>query len=569
MVIIEYLRRRPALVLLVLLTVTFIPFLGETLFNTKGEPREAIVAVSMFQQGDFILPVSNGGDMPYKPPMLAWCIALVSFLTGGEVTEFTSRMPSAVALIVMTFVVYLIARRYTSQSKAMMSALISVTAFEVFRAGYACRVDMLLTMFIVTSLFLLYHNYLKNKQIFSVGAILLMSGAVLTKGPVGAVLPAMVAWTFYLLRGENFWRASLLTAANFLLSLVIPMLWYIAAWKQGGDDFLALMLEENVGRFTGTMSYESHLNPWYYNVITVVAGLLPYTLLLLFSLFGLKYAKPKISLSGSRFFAWVKSLREANPWILFNALVVILIFVFYCIPSSKRSVYLLPIYPSLAFFIAHYVHYLYKRTPRALKIYSGIIAAIPVLLLIVLIAIKISDLRLGKPSADMFLESFDESSVGIMGIIAIAASLVMSYFTFRAIRSLSGRVAVRRAIVTLLAIYWSFSAVYQPLALNAKSDVVIAKQLEECGFCKENPIYGWCAGEMMRYYTVNFYLGDSVINCEKQMPECGTMIIGEQDLEKWLDKYGNSYFYELVLDTNHRSCDTKQNVLIVKFGQKC
>ena len=55
MAIIEYLRRRPALVLLLVLIVTFIPFLGEALYNTKGEPREAIVAVSMFQQGDYIL----------------------------------------------------------------------------------------------------------------------------------------------------------------------------------------------------------------------------------------------------------------------------------------------------------------------------------------------------------------------------------------------------------------------------------------------------------------------------------------------------------------------------------
>ena len=568
MAIIEYLRRRPALVLLLVLTVTFIPFLGETLFNTKGEPREAIVAVSMFQQGDYILPVSNGGDIPYKPPMLAWCIALVSLLTGGEVTEFTSRMPSAVALIVMTFVVYLVARRYTSQSKAMMSALISVTAFEVYRAGFACRVDMLLTMFIVTSLFLLYDNYLKNKRIFSVGAILLMSGAVLTKGPVGAVLPAMVAWVFYLLRGENFWRASLLTAANVLLSLVIPMLWYVAAWKQGGDDFLALMIEENVGRFTGTMSYESHLNPWYYNVITVVAGLLPYTLLLLFSLFGLKYGKPRISLSGSRFLVWIKSLRQANPWILFNALVVILIFIFYCIPGSKRSVYLLPIYPSLAFFIAHYVHYLYKRTPGALKVYSCIIASIPILLVVVLMAIKISNLRFGKASMDMFLEGFDEGKIGILGIVAIAASLVMSYFTFQSVRRGGGRVAVRRAIVTLVTIYWSFASVYQPIALNVKSDIVIAEQLSKQGFGKEKPVYGWCATEMLRYYTVNFYLGDSVINCEKQMPESGTMIIGEKDLQEWLEIYGNKYFYEVVSNTNHRSCDSKQNVLFVKFGQK-
>ena len=32
--------------LVVILFITFIPFLGEQLYATKGEPREAIVAVS-------------------------------------------------------------------------------------------------------------------------------------------------------------------------------------------------------------------------------------------------------------------------------------------------------------------------------------------------------------------------------------------------------------------------------------------------------------------------------------------------------------------------------------------
>lgn len=37
-------------------------------FNTKGEPREAIVALSMLMSGDWVLPVSFGSDIPYKPP---------------------------------------------------------------------------------------------------------------------------------------------------------------------------------------------------------------------------------------------------------------------------------------------------------------------------------------------------------------------------------------------------------------------------------------------------------------------------------------------------------------------
>ncbi len=570
MQIIQYFRRRPALILLCLLFVTFVPFLGEALFNTKGEPREAIVAVSMLQQDDWILPVSNGGDIPYKPPMLAWCIALLSLITGGEVTEFTSRLPSALAMIAMTMATYLIARRNTSHSKAIMMALITMTAFEVHRAAFACRVDMLLTAFIVGATYLLYDNYRKQKRIFSLGAILLMSGAVLTKGPVGAFLPALVAWVFYLLRGENFWRATLLISANAILSLVIPSLWYIAAWQRGGDDFLSLMLEENVGRLTGTMSYDSHLNPWYYNLITVFSGLLPYTLLLLVSLFCLKYAKPGLSVSASGFLAWVKGLKNANPWVLFNSLAVILVFIFYCIPASKRSVYLLPIYPGLAYFIAKYIHYLFSRAPRALKFYAGFIAALAPLLTLLLIVLKSVDFQFGKEKIDMFLNAFHDLSLGFGSIFAIGASLVMSFVTWRAIHGGSANHAIRCAIVALVTLYWSFSAIYQPTALNVKSDKGIAEMLLKDGYGKDNPVYGYCSADMLRFYTVNFYMGDCVINCEKEenLPKSGLLIIGEYDLQEWADRHKETYNFSILHHTHHKSCDTRQKMLILKITRK-
>ena len=76
--------------------VSLFLFLGEAYFNTKGEPREAVVALSMLEKGNWILPVNNGVDMAYKPPLFHWCIALASTVI-GQVTEYTSRMPSALA----------------------------------------------------------------------------------------------------------------------------------------------------------------------------------------------------------------------------------------------------------------------------------------------------------------------------------------------------------------------------------------------------------------------------------------------------------------------------------------
>ena len=88
------------LVLLLAACLMLLPFLGLTDYHTKGEPRESIVAYSMLESGNWILPENNGGDMAYKPPFFHWMITLFS-VVGGAVSEYSSRLPSAVALIVM------------------------------------------------------------------------------------------------------------------------------------------------------------------------------------------------------------------------------------------------------------------------------------------------------------------------------------------------------------------------------------------------------------------------------------------------------------------------------------
>jgi 4-amino-4-deoxy-L-arabinose transferase-like glycosyltransferase len=80
--------------LLILCIISLFWFLGAAPFNTRGEPREAVVAMSMLQDGNWILPVNNGDEIAFKPPMLHWLVAAFSWLLGG-ISEFTSRLPSA------------------------------------------------------------------------------------------------------------------------------------------------------------------------------------------------------------------------------------------------------------------------------------------------------------------------------------------------------------------------------------------------------------------------------------------------------------------------------------------
>ena len=131
-------RKKYFWVLVCLCILSLMLFLGQSYFHTRGEPREAVVALSMLQQGNWILPVNNGVELAFKPPFFHWCVAAVS-MVAGTVNEYTSRMPSALALTAMVLVGYVFYAKRRGAEVAFLAALITLTNFEVHRAGVACR----------------------------------------------------------------------------------------------------------------------------------------------------------------------------------------------------------------------------------------------------------------------------------------------------------------------------------------------------------------------------------------------------------------------------------------------
>ena len=134
-------QNRNLLILLSICVLTIFPLLGLTDYNTKGEPREAIVAYSMLENGNWILPRNYGGEIAFKPPFLHWSVAAVSTLC-GEVSEYSSRVPSALALIIMAAAIYWFYARRKGATVGLLTAFVMLTCFEVHSAGFTCRVDM-------------------------------------------------------------------------------------------------------------------------------------------------------------------------------------------------------------------------------------------------------------------------------------------------------------------------------------------------------------------------------------------------------------------------------------------
>src|SRR5262249_45590045 len=124
------------------------------------------------------------------PLMMHWLAALVS-LGAGHVNEWTVRLPSAVFAVLGLIVCYVYVRRFFDQRSALIAALMLGTSCQYLQAGGA-RVDLTFTFFLEIALF----HFLAIAERLSkrtAPLYLAIACAVLTKGPVGLGLPALVA----------------------------------------------------------------------------------------------------------------------------------------------------------------------------------------------------------------------------------------------------------------------------------------------------------------------------------------------------------------------------------------
>lgn len=550
-------------VIAVMLTV---PFLGLTDFYSKGEPREAVVAYTMVEHGNWILPINNGGDIPYKPPFFHWCIALFSLLQ-GHVSEFTSRLPSALALVAMSVGGFVFFAKRKNANMALLATLLSLTAFEVHRAGINCRVDMVNTAFMVGALFLMFRWWERGKHTMPWLAILCMSGATLTKGPVGMLLPCAVMGVFMLTQRESLWSTVWRLGLTALLSLVLPLCWYYAAYLQGSDEFLRLVKEENIDRLLGKMAYESHENPFWYNFLTLITGWLPYTLLFVFSLFVLPWKR--FSKSG-----FMQSVRRAEPMQVFVWLAFGLILFFYCIPKSKRSVYLLPCYPFMAWLMAQYVVWLVANRLSAVKAYAWLMGVLGVVLSVVFVVLKTDvvpdTLFHGKHAADNIamlhaLESISVSPSHLLFALLPAAVGVATIMTLlKKDDNLRNRV-VWLSLSVVVALFLALDSTFQPAVLNTKADKPLVPQIEQR--FDMTKMYSYMSSPMLHFFSLNFYLGDRIQQFEKVKPEDGVLMIPEDDVEEFKKTVGRGYCLQRVWQIR-RAVEEKHEVGFYKFCKR-
>jgi hypothetical protein len=171
-----------------------------------------------------------------------------------------------------------------------------------------------------------------------------LSGGMLTKGLLGAVLPLSVLGSFIvvsdiLAKKFSFYRYFWLGIGT-LCAVAGVGVWYLLLYRVGGMPMLHTALwVNNFGRFSGSQG--DHVEPFYYYFVKLPTLFWPYLPLLPFALY--------------RAFCLVRKNSESHLIMLLFLLVPFLLFV--C-ASGKRTVYLLPLYAPCALLCADYLAHL-------------------------------------------------------------------------------------------------------------------------------------------------------------------------------------------------------------------
>jgi 4-amino-4-deoxy-L-arabinose transferase-like glycosyltransferase len=279
------------------------------------EPRYAAISRAMAQTGDWITPRLWGHPWFEKPALLYWMTAAA--FKAGLGPELAPRLP--VALVSLAFLLYFFfaLRREFGQRPALFAALILATSVGWLAYSHVATPDLPMSAAFSAAMFMLMPA-LEVSTRRTVIAGVLLGLAILAKGLVPVVLFIPALW--FLRRQIR----ALLVALAVAAAVAAP--WYVLVASRNGaafsDEFFG---HQQFARFFGGETL--HIQPVWYYLPVLVAGLFPWTPLALL-LFSRKLYQDRRAM----FLA---------AWFVFG-------FAFFSASRGKLPGYLLPLLPPFA-----------------------------------------------------------------------------------------------------------------------------------------------------------------------------------------------------------------------------
>ena len=301
------------------------------------EPRFALVAKQMVESGDWLFPHRGSELYSDKPPLFMWLQAVVLSATGNLRIAFL--LPSLLAALGTLWCVVDLGTRLWTRRVGLYAGWALLLALQFTWQAKKAQIDPLAVFWITLANYGLLRHLLRGPdwRMWALGWAAAGLGTI-TKA-VGVLsllmlLPAAFArwrgWPAVRLHARNprVWLGPLAFVAACGVWL-LPML--VAALGKQSPAYDAyindILFRQTVTRYTNAWHHGQP--PWYFIEVALTAWL-PTVL-------ALPWAIP----------AWRRRLQRRDARLLLPLGWVLLVLVFFSIPSGKRDMYILPALPML------------------------------------------------------------------------------------------------------------------------------------------------------------------------------------------------------------------------------
>jgi 4-amino-4-deoxy-L-arabinose transferase-like glycosyltransferase len=252
--------------------------LGVRGLNEPDEGRYAEEAREMLErlQTDRLawLEESLDGEPYYsKPPLTNWLTCATMSVLG--LNEWGARMPAALAAFGAVLVAMTLARRMGGERWAALTGVVLPTSLMFFVVGRLITTDMILLFFMTSALAAFWFWFEDGRRRPLVFFWLALSGAMMTKGPVGVAVPLLViVVTLVVLRQTRRLR-ELGWLWGLPLFAVLGLGWYLQACIRF-DLWWFFLGKQVAGHYF--QDAQGHPKPFWFYAVLLVVGALPWTL---------------------------------------------------------------------------------------------------------------------------------------------------------------------------------------------------------------------------------------------------------------------------------------------------
>jgi len=327
------------LILLILSYFFFIFGNGILSLTNPDEVFYAQTAKEMAKHASWLTPYLFDAPNFEKPIFLYWLLR-VGFILFG-VSSFAARLFPAVFAALGVLAVYCLGLLgFKDSKKAFYSALMLMSSGFYIGLARTVFTDMVFSVLILFSLLSFFWGYLIREKkglsliLFSVFSAL----AVLTKGPLGLIIPLVIVMLFLCFRHEAgyLWRVNAIWGILIFIAIVLP--WYMYMFTKYKNLFThEFFYNDHIRRFIEA-EHKSN-DTWYFYPFSMIAGMFPWSIFVPVSLYSL--AK--------------RRLRQGEPFYIFLACWITVVFVVFQSAHSKLASYIFPLFPAFALLIGDYI----------------------------------------------------------------------------------------------------------------------------------------------------------------------------------------------------------------------